>query len=68
MIASYSIRSRIDKEMKWNTGPQFNTESSYFSIPTEGRTRKFVESERAILPRIVESDEGNPPLMLEGEA
>ena len=35
MIASYSIRSRIDKEMKWNTGPQFNTEASYFSIPTE---------------------------------
>ena len=26
-----------------------------------------MESERAIPPRIVESDEGNPPLMLEGE-
>jgi len=37
MIASYSIRSRIDKEMKWNTGPQFNTEASYFSIPTQTR-------------------------------
>jgi len=34
MIASYSIRSRIDREMKWNTGPQFNTEASHFSIPT----------------------------------
>ena len=33
----------------------------------EGKTRKFVESERAIPPRIVESDEGTPPLMLEGE-
>jgi len=22
-------------EMKWNTGPQFNTEASYFSIPTD---------------------------------
>jgi len=32
----------------------------------EGRTRKFVESEHAIPPRIVKSDEGNPPLMLEG--
>ena len=27
-----------------------------------------MESERAIPPRIVESDEGNPPLMLDGEA
>jgi len=26
-----------------------------------------VESERAIPPRIVESNEGDPPLMLEGE-
>jgi len=34
----------------------------------EGRTRKFVESERAIPPRIVESDEGDPPLMSEGGA
>jgi len=32
MIASYSIRSRIDREMKWNTGPQFNTEASYFTF------------------------------------
>jgi len=37
------------------------------SVLREGRTRKFVESEHAIPPRIVESDEGNPPLMLEGE-
>jgi len=37
------------------------------SVLREGMTRKFVESERAIPPRIVESDEGNPPLMLEGE-
>jgi len=28
--------------MKWNTGPQFNTEASYFSIPTaEHRWRHF---------------------------
>jgi len=38
------------------------------SVLREGRTRKFVESERAIPPRIVESDEGDPPPMLEGEA
>jgi len=37
MTASYSIRSRIDREMKWNTGPQFNTEASYFSIPTPAK-------------------------------
>jgi len=37
------------------------------SVLREGSTRKFVESECAIPPRIVESDEGNPPLMLEGE-
>jgi len=37
------------------------------SVLREGSTHKFVESECAIPPRIVESDEGNPPLMLEGE-
>jgi len=37
------------------------------SVLREGRTRKFVESERAIPPLIVESNEGNPPLMSEGE-
>jgi len=34
MTASHGTRSRTDKEMKWNAGPQFNTEASYFSIPT----------------------------------
>jgi len=38
------------------------------SVLREGRTRKFVESERTIPPRIVESNEGAPPLMLEGGA
>jgi len=36
------------------------------SVLHEGIACKRVESEHAIPPRIVESDEGNPPLLLEG--
>jgi len=38
------------------------------SVLRKGITCKFVGSERAIPPQVVESDEGDPPLMLEGEA
>jgi len=42
MMASHSIRSRIDKEMKWNTGPQFNAEASCFSVPTSSQSSTLI--------------------------
>jgi len=65
MVLSSSSSSKLEA---WLSNPGASLEDVDDSVLCEGRTCKFVESERAIPPRIVESDEGNPPLMLEGEA
>jgi len=63
MVLSSSPSSKLEA---WLSRSSFSLEDRDDSVLCEGKTRKFMESERAIAPRIVESDEGNSPLMSEG--
>jgi len=65
IVLSSSSSSELEA---WLSKPGMSLKDRDDSVLREGKTRKLVESERAIPPRIVESDEGNPPLMSEGEA
>jgi len=65
MVLSSSSLPELDA---WLSNSGLLLEDADNSALREGTTRKFMESERAIPPRIVESDEGDPPLKLEGGA
>jgi len=63
-VLSSSLSSKLEV---WLAKSGKSLEDRDDSVLREGSRHKCVESERAIPPRIVQSDEGNPPLMSEGE-